>query len=143
MENRTWDPKGFYKDGFVKEYSHWILEVSFRQHTLGCFIIFAKRDIEKISELRDDELLELKKVMLGVELVIKKLFSPDRFNYLQMGNALHRLHFHGIPRYKKPQEFDGKIWNDRTYGHPPIWKKTEVEKKLIIKLRKMILSELT
>jgi len=27
----------------LKEYRHWVLEVSYRQHALGCYIIFAKK----------------------------------------------------------------------------------------------------
>jgi galactose-1-phosphate uridylyltransferase len=63
MTKRIWDIEGKYVDGFVKEYNHWIVEVSYKQHTIGCYIIFSKREIEKISELSDEEINELKIVM--------------------------------------------------------------------------------
>ena len=102
---RPWDKNNKYTGAFLKEYTHWILEVSYSQHTLGSFIIFAKRSIEKISELESNELLELKTVMCEVENVMGRIdkLKPDRFNYMQLGNALHHLHIHGIPRYKKPR----------------------------------------
>lgn len=138
--NRFWDKENKYKEGFVKEYNHWVLEVSFRQHTLGCFIIFCKRQVEKISELNKDELTELGLVMRRLEEALLKnpKFSPDRFNYLQLGNALHNLHFHGIPRYKSNRDFAGKIWKDKAFGHPPIWSSEEVSGGLVLKIKKEI-----
>ena len=47
-------------------------------------------------------------------------FKPDRFNYLQLGNSLHQLHFHGIPRYSSPRIFAGKKWIDERYGTTPV-----------------------
>ena len=139
---RHWDPQGKYKKGFLREYDHWILEVSFRQHTLGCFIIFAKRKVEKISELRGSELIELRKVMKDIEDALIKLFNPGRFNYLQMGNSLHHLHFHGIPRYERSKKFAGKVWLDKTWGHNPVWTRTEVDNEFVIVLKKKILKVL-
>ena len=145
MDVRIWDTEGKYKDGFVKEYKHWVLEVSFRQHTLGCFIIFAKRDIVKISELQDTEIIELKAVIKDLEVTLLGIeeFKPDRFNYLQMGNALHHLHFHAIPRYATPRHFNDKEWNDLTFGHPPVWSKVEVDKELVLKIKDKFLNQLS
>src|SRR5438045_1800839 len=126
MHFRIWDPENKYKEGFVKEYNHWVVEINFRQHTLGCFIIFAKRKIEKISELTSNEIIELKDVMKEIEIALMNIskFKPDRFNYFQMGNSLHHLHFHGIPRYATSRNFNGQIWIDETWGAPPTWSKT-------------------
>lgn len=145
MDIRIWDTEGKYKEAFVKEYKHWVLEVSFRQHTLGCFIIFAKRNIERISELWDEEAIELKEVMKEYETTLSKIeeFKPDRFNYLQMGNALHHLHFHAIPRYATPRHFNGKEWNDTTFGHPPVWSKVKVDKKLVLKIKDEFLNQIS
>lgn len=140
MVNRIWDPENKYKDAVIKEYKYWVVEMSFRQHTFGCFIIFAKRNVQKISELDNTELSNLRDVMKEIEKVLDKNpdFKPDRFNYLQMGNALHHLHFHGIPRYKSERNLDRKVWIDKTFGHPPVWSKTEVSKELVIKIKENI-----
>lgn len=137
---RLWDPKGTYIDGFLKEYEHWVLEVSFRQHTLGCFIIFAKRKVQRISELKQDELVELASVMQEIEGILGSIeeFKPDRFNYLQLGNGLNHLHFHGIPRYKEPRTFGGREWIDSTWGHPPVWQEKDSDKKNVLAVKKAI-----
>lgn len=49
-----------------------------------------------MSELTNDEILELKVVMQEMEDLLSAIpeFNPDRFNYLQLGNNLNQLHFH-------------------------------------------------
>lgn len=137
MVNRFWDKKNRYTEGFLKEYNHWVLEVSYLQHTIGCYIIFAKRPLERISQLKSEETTELVNVMGKIESALTKVeqLKPDRFNYLQLGNHLHHLHFHGIPRYKSPRKFNSKEWVDKTWGHPPILSKEEVGEELVKKIR--------
>ena len=144
MALRIWDPEGKYKEGVVKEYNHWVLEVSFRQHTLGCFINFAKREVEKISDLDDIEIVELKEVMKELETTLSMMenFKPDRFNYLQMGNSLHNLHFHAIPRYSSSRNFSNKEWKDETFGRPSVWTYTEVDKELVLMIKEAFLQQL-
>ncbi len=140
MVNRFWDTHNRYTEGFLKEYGHWVLEVSYRQHTLGSYIIFAKRPVEKISELHTGEIDELKDVMGEMEATLSSIdaFHPDRFNYWQMGNGLHQLHFHGIPRYEHPRHFTGKEWIDRTWGNVPVWSQEDVHHDLVAQIRDVI-----
>jgi len=140
IDRSLWDTKNKYTQGLLKEYDYWALEVSYRQHTLGCYIIFAKRSVEKISELKTEELNELKDVMREIEKTLSKIdiFKPVRFNYWQMGNSLHQLHFHGIPRYKLLRSFDGKKWIDENPGSIPAWSKIDVGHDLVAKLRDVI-----
>jgi len=140
VKHRPWDPEDKYTGGFLKEYNYWAVEVSYRQHTLGCYIIFCKRPVVRISQLEAVEILELKEVMGEIEDVLSQIdiFNPEMFNYFQMGNALHWLHFHGIPRYSSTREFDGKEWTDDTYGHPPVWSHEDRSDDLVRKLRDVI-----
>ncbi len=136
--NRFWDKNNNYSGGTLKEYDFWILEVSDRQHTFGNFIVFCKRDgVEKISELHDDELLELKKVLHEIEsaLLQNEIFQPTRFNYWQMGNKVHALHIHGIPRYDSERKFLDKIWKDKDFKVPPVWTYEEQSKDTVIAIR--------
>ncbi len=123
---RYWDPDGKFDGAVLKWYVHWCLEVSFHQHALGSFILFCRRSgVLLISDLHPEELAEMQLAMQEIELVLRghPFFRADHFNYLQMGNELHLLHFHGIPRYQSPRVFFGKRWVDHAWGHPPAWTK--------------------
>lgn len=136
--NRFWDPKDKYKGAVLKEFVHWMLEVSFLQHTFGNYIVFCKREcVQKISELKDEELLELKQVFKEIEtaLLENPTFKPIRFNYWQMGNKLKHLHFHGIPRYESPREFLGRTWKDPDSNTVPIWTTEEESQETVETLR--------
>lgn len=140
MINRIWDVSKQYTEGFLKEYNHWVWEVSYRQHTLGAFIIFAKRPVERFSQLSTEEMGSLASVMDDIEKTLSKIesFKPDRFNYWQMGEGVRHLHIHGIPRYKKPRVFDGKVWIDKTWGDVPVWQRKDASHELVRKIRNAI-----
>lgn len=137
---RPWDPQGRYEGALLKVYDHWCLEVSFRQHLPGSFIIFSRHAVERYSQLDASALVELGKVTGEIEQALTNdpTLKPDRFNYLQMGNGLHHLHIHGIPRYQTPREFAGQIWTDEKYGHPPFWSSLDVPLRMVMELRAQI-----
>ncbi|MEM3088542.1 MAG: hypothetical protein QXP20_05465 [Candidatus Bathyarchaeia archaeon] len=139
---RIWDKLGRFPAGYVQSFAHWTFEISYRQHTLGSFIIFSNKYHESISELSEDEIKELPQVMRYIENLYRRIpeLKPDKFNYWQMGNKLKHLHFHGIPRYKKPRKFPGKIWEDATFGDPPIWSHKDESDKLVGLIRKLVVS---
>ena len=141
MFQRFYDPQEKYLNGIIKEYPHWMLEVNYMQHTLGSYIIFCKRKgVEKISELTDEEHLEMKHVFADIEYALSEnpFFKPDRFNYWQMGNELHQLHFHGIPRYAESREFNGKKWTDDQYGSIPKWTVERISQNTVATLRNIM-----
>lgn len=100
--------------------------------------------MERISELHEEEVQELPEVMRQIETALSTHpdFNPDRFNYLQLGNGLHHLHFHGIPRYKTERNFLGKVWEDASWGMPPVWSKESVAVDVVEQVKEAILQRL-
>lgn len=137
--NRIWDPENKYTNGVIEEYQFWVAEVSYRQHTLGAYIIFAKGDIQRFSDLQMDQLCELTVVMKDIEGRLETLFQPDLYNYMQLGNHIRHLHFHGIPRYKEKRMFEDKSWMDENFGHPPIWSTIEEDESYVNVLRNVLI----
>lgn len=139
---RHWDPKGRYADSYIKCYEHWCLEVSYMQHTLGCFALFSRHKVERLSELSGAALAELADVNREIETALGsgQTFQPDRYNYLQLGNVLHHLHIHGVPRYVAPRFAFGREWKDNSFGAPPMWLSDDVEVELVVSIRDEIIS---
>ena len=143
---RHWDPEKKFEGAVLKVYAHWVLEVSWQQHTLGCYIIFCRREGVRLqSSLTSEELEELKTVMEEIEsalLFSSGKFQPDHFNYLQMGNALPLLHFHGIPRYKEVRALTQEVLGrdpeitDSNWGHFPPWSRELITPEQMVALRK-------
>ncbi len=141
MTKRFWDKENNYSKGVLKEYTYWVLEVSYSQHTFGNYIVFCKREgVEKISELTDKELIELRKVFKEIETTLLKndTFKPIHFNYWQMGNGTHQLHIHGIPRYNCEKTFLGKKWIDKDFKVPPIWTYDKQTDETVMRLKQEI-----
>lgn len=109
---------GFGKEfQIVKDYDSWTLIVAEGQLPLGWCICFLKRHVEFFEDLTDEEVLELKQVVAELKSALGKTFKPDWFNVMQLGNMEHHLHFHLVPRYKEPREYDGRTFTDQDYGH--------------------------
>ncbi|MFA5935530.1 MAG: hypothetical protein WC787_01585 [Patescibacteria group bacterium] len=146
---RHWDPDKKFKGAVLKVYDHWSLEVSWQQHTLGCYIIFCRREgVRLMSELLIDELDELKVLMRDTEAKFRERddFRPDHFNYWQMGNALPLLHLHGIPRYETARplskELLGRDVTDPTWGHLPPWTNEKISREQMEKLHDLMIGVL-
>ncbi|MBU2416358.1 hypothetical protein KKH86_04025 [Patescibacteria group bacterium] len=84
--------------------------------------------------------MELKKVFQEIEFALlqNNTFNPIRFNYWQMGNKVHALHIHGIPRYDSERIFLDQTWKDKDFKVPPIWTYEEQSKNTVIAIREEI-----
>lgn len=140
---RIWDPNNQFPEGHIKRFKYWSFEVSYRQHTLGSFLILLNRKAQKISDLTSTELISLGKVMKFAEKILTKTFKPDHFNYLQLGNSTHHLHFHGIPRYQTKRFFNKKNWIDKNFNLPPVWSYKNVPHALVKKIKLILIKNLS
>ncbi len=140
QNNRPWDQKNEFVGGELFSSTHWAVEISYRQHTPGSFIVFAQSDVQKMSELTSEAMGELPAILHRIEQALAQhpLLHPDWFNYLQLGNAVRHLHIHGIPRYKEPRTFMGNTWVDTTYGMPPVWSTNNITEDQVRKISQEI-----
>jgi diadenosine tetraphosphate (Ap4A) HIT family hydrolase len=140
---RHWDPERQFEGAVLNVYEHWSLEVSWQQHTLGCYILFCRREgVRLMSELEIEEFADLRMAMRHIEEALRRKdgdFRADHFNYWQMGNALPQLHVHGIPRYNGPRslsrELLGRDVTDSNPGHIPPWSREHISSEQMKKLR--------
>ena len=103
---------------WIKKFKYWNLHFCWFQHTLGTLGIILKRHAEKFSELTKEEITELGDIIKLSQKALDKTFKPDWYNIQQNCNRHRHLHFLILPRYKKPREFKGKKYEDKTFGEP-------------------------
>lgn len=116
----------------IKEYKYWNLGVCPTQHTLGSLVIVLKQHKELFAELTEEEVLELRKIIIYSQKLLDKRFKPDWYNVQQNGNWEQHLHVHVLPRYKEKREFNKRIFIDKTFGQPVIYT-SELESEKFIK----------
>lgn len=85
-----------------------------------------------------EEAAELLLVMREMESALGRAFGPDRFNYMQLGNQLKRLHFHGFPRYATPRTCIGRTWTDESFTDWPSHSKEQTDSKDLAEIKKLI-----
>ena len=102
-----------------------VIFVDWCQEFVGDCIISCNK--ESLSELTNDEWIELGELEKELERITKKVFGATMFNFACLMNDAYRdnekphVHFHFIPRYKEKVELFGKIYNDKHFGYN-FWK---------------------
>lgn len=102
-----------------------VVFVSWCQEFVGDCIISSNK--ESLSELTDNEWVELGKLEKELERVTKKLFGATMFNFACLMNNAYRdnekphVHFHFVPRYKNELKIFNKVYKDRHFGYN-FWK---------------------
>ena len=102
-----------------------VVFVSWCQEFVGDCIISCNK--ESLSELTNDEWLELGKLEKELERVTKKLLGATMFNFACLMNNAYRdnekphVHFHFVPRYKNELKIFNKVYKDRHFGYN-FWK---------------------
>ena len=106
---------------------------------------------ESLSNLNEDEWIELGLIEKELERVCKKLFNATMFNFACLMNNAYRdnekphVHFHFIPRYKDSLKLFNKTYQDRHFGYN-MWKwalsKFKAQKDIFTKEEKKAIFEM-
>lgn len=84
-------------------------------------------DKERLSDLTDDDWIELGKIEKELERITKKLFNATMYNFACLMNNAYRdnekphVHFHFIPRYDGDRMILNKKYKDKHFGYN-MWK---------------------
>lgn len=99
--------------GTLKEFDHWVVLFREKQVTIGSVIIMSKHlDQTSLGALSADAWAEFGAVTQFTESLITHTFGAEKFNYLALMMYDPEVHFHVIPRYSKPVEFEGHAFID-------------------------------
>ncbi|PIP87210.1 hypothetical protein COW81_01495 [Candidatus Campbellbacteria bacterium CG22_combo_CG10-13_8_21_14_all_36_13] len=102
----------------IKDYKYWSVQIHMNQGYLGRCIVWCKReDALDLPDATKEEQEELFLILQELERALLETLKPDLLNYAFLGNSTHHLHCHVIPRYSKPKEFEGVVFEDERWGH--------------------------
>lgn len=102
-----------------------VVFVDWCQEFVGDCIISSKK--ENLSELTEQEWIELGKLEKELERISTKLFNATMFNFCCLMNNAYRdnekphVHFHFIPRYNGERVILNKKYKDKHFGYN-LWK---------------------
>ena len=144
-------PKQYPDQVIIKETKHWYLTLWENQYYLGRASVEYKGLSKKhLSELSNEEILELFSLIKKYEIALKKTFDTTNFNWTCLMNNQYKekirnnpepLHLHVWPRYKYTFEFNGEVFKDEVFGHHyDKYKEKIVDRDYLVALGDKILS---
>jgi len=69
--------------------------------------------VKEMTDLGQDELAHLMRVVFAVEAVLRETLAPAKINLASLGNQTPHLHWHVIPRYEDDAHFPNPVWSER------------------------------
>ncbi len=108
-----------YPHTLVAEWDHWVLMVRVDQVTIGSLILAAKSDATAYGDLNDEFFTEQKHIITELEAALSTVMDYQKINYLMLMMVDPHVHFHVIPRYEKPKQFDDVEIEDAGWPGPP------------------------
>jgi diadenosine tetraphosphate (Ap4A) HIT family hydrolase len=107
----------------LAETDHWLIILAPDQRNLGTCVVAIKRDETELSGLTGEEWADLAIVVKKLESAVKRAFNSTMFNWGCLMNSSYlenppcpHLHWHFIPRYREPVEFQEKTFDDPCFG---------------------------
>lgn len=101
----------------VHRLGFWVWHVHENQSYLGRMIIKLRRsETGSLAGCTEGEWRSLRENIRRYEVLMCRLFSPERFNYSQMGNVYPQLHVQAVPRYASTRMWGGHVFEDRHWG---------------------------
>ena len=108
----------------LTENKSWTVYLSDEQDYIGRCILILKRHCGCLSELTDNEWMDLKNLIVKLEQCFKSILGAELCNWSCLLNSFYKkplpnphLHLHVRPRYKKPFNLNGVEYIDEEFAH--------------------------
>ena len=108
-----------YPDTLLREFDHWVVLLRPAQVTLGSLVLAAKSEATAFSDLPQEAFSELANVVGIIEAALRDFCEYERINYLMLMMVDRQVHFHVIPRYSEPRQWNEVEFPDQGWPGPP------------------------
>lgn len=106
-------------DTVIHQYQYWSVLLRPAQATLGALVLAAHEPARAFSELSQAGFTELHQITKQMESALAKAFEYDKLNYLMLMMVDPDVHFHIIPRYAQPKQFNNIEFLDHGWPGAP------------------------
>ena len=103
----------------LRELTHWVILLRPGQVTLGSLVLAAKNDATAYGLLPREAFTEQAAAVAMIERALALFCEYERINYLMLMMVDPNVHFHVIPRYSEPREWNGVTFPDAGWPGPP------------------------
>ena len=101
-----------YPASLIKEYNHWVVLLRPKQATLGALVLACREDATSFSQISTEAFEEQQRVVQDIEAGLKRFQNFDKINYLMLMMVDKEVHYHVLPRYASPREFENETFED-------------------------------
>ena len=108
-----------YPATLIREFEHWLVLLRPAQVTLGSLVLAAKSDATAYGDLAAEAFAEQADAVRLIERALAEFVRYERINYLMLMMVDPHVHFHVIPRYSVPREWNGIAFPDAGWPGPP------------------------
>ncbi len=103
----------------IHQSPYWHILLRPAQVTLGAMVLAAQEPAYAFSELSQASFIDLHQTITQIEAALTKAFQYDKLNYLMLMMVDPDVHFHVIPRYAQPKQFDNITFIDHGWPGTP------------------------
>jgi len=97
-------------DRFIAELSESYLVLGDDQFYEGWCVLLTKDHQEHLAELPPERSMRLWQDVIRTAAAMTRELRPVRINYECLGNLLHHIHWHIVPRYQNDPDPQSPIW---------------------------------
>jgi diadenosine tetraphosphate (Ap4A) HIT family hydrolase len=108
-----------YPTSLLHEYGNWVVLLRPSQPTLGSLVLACKEDAISLGAVSGTAYAELATAIADLERALRQAFDFRKINYLALMMVDPHVHFHVIPRYSEPRDFEGARCEDAAWPKPP------------------------
>ena len=108
-----------YPQTLIREYDRWVVLLRPQQVTLGSLVLACTEDARQLHQLSAEAFSELKTVVTHIEQTLGSLVPYQKMNYLMLMMVDPDVHYHVIPRYGTPVQFESVAFPDHGWPGPP------------------------
>jgi diadenosine tetraphosphate (Ap4A) HIT family hydrolase len=116
--NATMEKFG-YPMTLLRELEHWVILLRPQQVTLGSLVLAAKGDATAYSALPPAAFAEQGEAVGLIERGLAAFVAYEKINYLMLMMVDPNPHFHVIPRYSQPRQWNGLEFSDAGWPSAP------------------------